>query len=69
MQEGNDPYLIIFKSWKLLQYVLSYCILVSLASKKRVKLRLNAKVKVIEASEKGKLTRKQIVGKFKIVKT
>jgi hypothetical protein len=63
MQEGNDPYLIIFKSWKLLQYVLSYCI--SLASKKRV----NAKVKVIEASEKGKLTLKQIVGKFKIGKT
>jgi uncharacterized protein (DUF2147 family) len=32
-------------------------------------LDLNAKVKVIEASEKDELTMKQIVGKFKIGKT
>jgi hypothetical protein len=37
--------------------------------KKRVVLHLNAKVKVIELSEKDKLTVKQIVGKFKIGKT
>jgi hypothetical protein len=36
-----------------------------MASKKRVVLDLNAKVKVVEASEKDKLTVKQIVGKFK----
>jgi hypothetical protein len=40
-----------------------------MASKKRVVLDLNGKVKVIEASEKDKLTVKQIVGKFKIGKT
>jgi hypothetical protein len=40
-----------------------------MGSKKRVVLDLNAKVKVIEASEKDKLTVKQIVGKFKIGKT
>jgi hypothetical protein len=39
-----------------------------MASKKRVVLDLNAKMKVIEASEKDKLTMKQIVGKFKIGK-
>jgi replication initiation and membrane attachment protein DnaB len=40
-----------------------------MGSKKRVVLDLNAKVKVIEASEKDKLTVKQIAGKFKIGKT
>jgi hypothetical protein len=40
-----------------------------MGSKKSVVLDLNAKVKVIEASEKDKLTVKQIVGKFKIGKT
>jgi hypothetical protein len=40
-----------------------------MGSKKRVVLDLNAKVKVIEASEKDKLTVKQIVDKFKIGKT
>jgi hypothetical protein len=40
-----------------------------MASKKRVVLDLNAKVKVGEASEKDKVTVKQIVGKFKIGKT
>jgi hypothetical protein len=39
-----------------------------MGSKKRIVLDLNAKVKVIEASEKNKLTVKQIVGKFKIGK-
>jgi hypothetical protein len=37
--------------------------------KKRVLLDLHAKVKVIEVSEKDKLTVKQIVGKFKTGKT
>jgi hypothetical protein len=40
-----------------------------MGSKKRVVLDLNAEVKVIEASEKDKLTVKQIVRKFKIGKT
>jgi hypothetical protein len=40
-----------------------------MAWKKRVMLDLNAKAKVVEASEKDKLTMKQIVGKFKIDKT
>jgi hypothetical protein len=40
-----------------------------MAWKKRVVLDLNAKAKVVEASEKDKLTMKQIVGKFKIDKT
>jgi hypothetical protein len=40
-----------------------------MGSKKRVVLDLNAEVKVIEASEKDKLTVKKIVGKFKIGKT
>jgi hypothetical protein len=40
-----------------------------MGSKKRVVLDLNSKVKVIEASEKEKLTVKQIAGKFKIGKT
>jgi hypothetical protein len=40
-----------------------------MGSKKRVVLDLNAKVKVIEASEKDKLTVKQGVDKFKIRKT
>jgi hypothetical protein len=40
-----------------------------MGSKKRVVLDLNAKVKVTEASEKDKLTVKQIVDKFKIGKT
>jgi hypothetical protein len=40
-----------------------------MGSKKRVVLDLNAKVKVLEVSEKDKLTVKQIVGKFKIGKT
>jgi hypothetical protein len=39
-----------------------------MALKKRVVLDLNAKVKVVEASEKDKLNIKQIVGKFKIGK-
>jgi hypothetical protein len=40
-----------------------------MASKRRVVLDLNSKVKVIEVSEKDKLTVKQIIGKFKIGKT
>jgi hypothetical protein len=40
-----------------------------MASKNWVVLDLNAKVKVVEASEKDKLTMKQIVGKFRIGKT
>jgi hypothetical protein len=40
-----------------------------MALKKRVLLHLNAKVKVTVASEKDKLTVKQIVGRFKIGKT
>jgi hypothetical protein len=40
-----------------------------MASKKRVVLDLNAKVKVVEASKKDKPTMKQIVSKFKIRKT
>jgi hypothetical protein len=36
-----------------------------MALKMRDELHLNAKVKVTEASEKDKLTVKQIVGKFK----
>jgi hypothetical protein len=43
-----------------------------MASKKRVVLDLNGKVKVIEASKKDKLTVKQIVGKtqaYKILKS
>jgi hypothetical protein len=40
-----------------------------MGSKKRVVLDPNAKVKVIKASEKDKLTVKQIVDKFKIGKT
>jgi putative IMPACT (imprinted ancient) family translation regulator len=39
-----------------------------MASKKRAVVDRNAKMKVIEASEKDKLTMKQIVGKFKIGK-
>jgi hypothetical protein len=35
-----------------------------MVSKKRIVLHLNAKVKITEASEKDKLTMKQIVGKF-----
>jgi hypothetical protein len=67
MQEGSNLPLAVLKSLKLLQYVLSYCI--AMASKNWVVLDLNAKVKVVEASEKDKLTIKQIVGKFKIGKT
>jgi hypothetical protein len=67
MQEGSDLPLVVSKSLKLLQYVLSYCI--AMASKKTVVLDLNAKVKVVEASEKDKLTMKHIVGKFKTGKT
>jgi hypothetical protein len=40
-----------------------------MASKKRVVLDLNAKVKVVEASEKDKRTVKQTVGKSEIGKT
>jgi hypothetical protein len=40
-----------------------------MASKKRVVLDLNTKVKVSQASEKEKLTVKQIVAKFNIGKT
>jgi hypothetical protein len=40
-----------------------------MALQKRVMLDLNAKVKVIEASEKDKLAMKQIVGTFKMGKT
>jgi hypothetical protein len=50
------------KSRKLLQYVLTYCI--AMVSKKRVVLDLNAKLKVIQGSDKDKLIVKQIVGKF-----
>jgi hypothetical protein len=67
MQEGSDLPLVVSKSLKLLQYVLSYCI--AMASKKRVVLGLNAKVKVVGASERDKLTMKHVVGKFKTGKT
>jgi uncharacterized protein (DUF433 family) len=40
-----------------------------MAFKKRVFLDINIKVKVIQASEKEKLTVKQIVAKFNIGKT
>jgi hypothetical protein len=40
-----------------------------MASKKRVLLDFNAKVKVVETSEKDKVTMKQTVGKFQIGKT
>jgi hypothetical protein len=63
-RRANDPPLSILKSLKLLQYIRSYCI--AMASKKRVVLNLNAKVKTVEASEKDKPTTKQIVGIFKV---
>jgi hypothetical protein len=56
-----------FEILKLLQYILNYCI--DMASKKRVVLNLNTIMKVIESSEKNKLTLKQILVKIKIGKT
>jgi hypothetical protein len=67
MQEDSDLPLAISKTLRLLQYIFSYCI--AMASKKRVVLDLNAKVKVVEAKKKDKPTMKQIVSKFKIGKT
>jgi hypothetical protein len=49
--------------------VFTFSFVVAMASKKRVVLDRNTKVKVIEASEKEKLAVKQIVAKFSIGKT
>jgi hypothetical protein len=49
--------------------VFIYSFVVTTASKKRVVLDINTKVKVIQASEKEKLTVKQIAAKFNIGKT
>jgi hypothetical protein len=49
--------------------VFIYSSVVAMASKKRVVLDLNTKVKVIQARKKEKLMAKQIVEKFNIGKT
>jgi hypothetical protein len=49
--------------------VFTYSFVVAMASKKQIVFELNTKVKVIQASEKEKLTVKQIVAKFNIGKT